>query len=729
MMPDAVRRSVHGAPAVIAVAVMLFEASRASAQLSSVPVPSVLLPSAPVPSSSVPPVLLVPVRGTVISRSDRQPIVGAEVIVLRTATRTRTDERGTFRVAATLGDSMRIRALGFRDVRVIATRDTLIDLEPLPTTLATVVTTVGQREIRSAESPASIVVLSKAALASVAAVSANQLLRLVPGLQEIGSPPAQTSIAIRGLDQARVLVLVDGEPVAGAMTENRDIGRLSTLAADRIEVTKGPSSVEFGSEALGGVINLVTAAPSPVFTVDASGRTGELGRKESSAEISNTFGPVGVRLNGGWRQSDRVTAINASSTTLDRVYDFRGDTRIRVSDAFSLRTNLTVSQQRQRWPVGAGFNGFIDNHSLQGFVEAQRSTGAGLLRARIFGQRYAYQFRQALGALPIAGSADSLEQREQLARALLTYSRVIGTHSLDAGAQFSARGIVAPTKIDGDSINDRVTEFFARDAWTLGNVLVTAGARSTSSTLWGDAISPSIGAVWQTAPEWRFRTHVARGFRAPGFKELRYTFINGGAGYQIVGNPNLRPESSWSSSIGGSWAPRNGVAIEVEGYRNALANLITTQNTGTNGAGLLVYENVNVNRARTEGVETNLRLARRNTALSLGYDYLRAIDLTTGKTLDGRAKHTGRVALVQEWARFGGVTTDLSTRYTGASPRGTTTQAALVSIDGQVRVGVTRAMEASFAVANLLDQRPVGYTPAYQRQFSVGLRARWSAAR
>ena len=163
-----------------------------------------------------------------------------------------------------------------------------------------------------------------------------------------------------------MLVLIDGEPVAGAMTENRDIGRLSTMAAERIEVVKGPSSVEYGSEALGGVINLVTAAPATAFIAEATVRTGELGRRESALEISDTYGRVGVRLNGGWRQSDRVTAISASSTTLDRVYDFRGDTRIRLSDRIQLRSDLTMSQQRQRWLVGAGFNGFIDNRTVQG---------------------------------------------------------------------------------------------------------------------------------------------------------------------------------------------------------------------------------------------------------------------------------------------------------------------------------------------------------------------------
>jgi outer membrane receptor for ferrienterochelin and colicins len=486
---------------------------------------------------------------------------------------------------------------------------------------------------------------------------------------------------------------------------------------------KGPSSVEYGSEALGGVINLVTAAPSVHFTGDLRARSGELGRSESSAELSNTFGALGVRVSGGWRQSDRVTAINASSSTLDRVYDFRGDTRLRLSERVTLRSNLTLSQQRQRWPVGAGFNGFIDNRAAQGFIEAQSQVAGGSLRARVFGQRYGYQFREALGLLPVAGSADSLEQRERMFRTLVSYTRALGAHELDAGVQFSARGIVAPKKLAGDSVNDRVTEFFARDAWRVGRAVVTIGARSSSSTLWGTALSPSTGIVLSATPSLQVKANVARGFRAPSFKELRYTFINAAAGYQILGNASLRPESSWSASTGVTWAPRASVMFTAEAYRNALSNLITTQTTGTNTAGLLIYQNVNVARARTEGVELGVRQQLQSTELSAGYDFLRARDLLTGATLDGRARHTARAAIAQQWSAWHGGTADLSARYTGSAPRGTVTQAAFLSVDGQVRVALPRALEASVGVTNLLDARPTGWTAAFQRQAYVGLRA------
>jgi outer membrane receptor for ferrienterochelin and colicins len=666
-------------------------------------------------------------RITVVSSFDTTAVSGAQLTVLRTGVHTRTTADGSATLIAHEGDSVRVRALGFHARTLALPDDARLVLEPLPTQLTQVITTAGLRETRAASSPQQVTVLSRDAIRAAAAVSANQLLRTLPGLQEIAGRPSQTSIAIRGLDRSRVLVLIDGEPAAGGMVENRDIGRLSTMAAERIEVVKGPSSVEFGSDALGGVINLVTAAPSARLAADASARVGGLGRREADLEVSRTAGRVGARVNAGWRQTDRVTAIASDNSTLDRVYDVRADARVRISAPVTLRTNLTFSQQRQRWPVGGGANGFIDNKSAQGFVEAQGHAARGLLRARIFGQRFAYQFRQADGLIPIAGTGDSLEQREAVVRGLVAWSRTIAAHALDVGAQVSLRSLTAPTRIAQDSASERVAELFARDTWHVGDWLFAAGARSTSSSLWGNTVSPSVGAALDASPALRFRATLARGFRAPAFKEMRYTFLNAAGGYQIIGNAQLRPETSWSSAAGVTWSPRRNLTLDAEAYRNALTNLIATQNTGTNAAGLLVFENVNVDRARTEGIETALRWAHQRLDLSLGYDYLRARDLRTGATLDGRATHTARATLSRSVPGVPKAHVDATARYTGRAPLGNTTQALLLSLDAQLRVPVTRALELSLTGTNLLDARPAGWTPAFQRQISVGVRARYLA--
>jgi outer membrane receptor for ferrienterochelin and colicins len=687
------------------------------------------------------------VQGTVLSKTDGAPVLSADVRVPRTGMRARTDERGTFRVAAAVGDSLIVRALGFAELRtVVQSRTPMVRLVALATVLPVFTTTMGQRVIRASESPRSVTVISREEIDAVAAVSANQLLRQLPGLQELPAPPSKTSISFRGFDDSRVLVLVDGEPVPGALIESRDIGRLSTIATERIEVTKGPSSVEFGSDALGGVINIVQAAPTPRLTVDALAREGGLGRQESSVGVSQTVGRFGYRLNGGWRQSDRVTGYNAIGSTFNRIYDVRTDFRYALTDQWALRLDMQGSQERQRFPVDAAFNGFIDNRGGQGFAEVRGPLFGGNIRARAFEQRFVYQYRQSRGLLPIKGSADSLEQRERQGRYLLSYTHVVGTHTIDVGAQRSHRTLIAPKKVTGDSADEQVTEVFARDSWTLGNLLMTAGARHTSSTLWGSSTNPSFGVAWQTSSSVRLRSNVARGFRAPGFKEIRYTFTNPAGGYTLTGNPELLPESSWSTSLGGTWAPSTRLSFDVEGYRNDVSGLVDWRYEGDNAAGFQTYRYVNVARARTQGVEANARVNAGATEVTVGYDFLRARDLNSGLPLSRRASHTARLRVAREWAVRQGLSTDASVRYTGNAPLvgipsgapitgpfSTESgvigrQGALLSVDAQLRLAVTRELEVSGGVNNLLNQQPNLWTPAFARQFYVGLRWRWSVA-
>lgn len=653
-------------------------------------------------------------------------------------------------MAARAGDTLVVRVLGYREQRLVVTAERLtgewrVALEPLATVLPVFTTTMGQRVIRANESPRSVTVVDRKEIDAVAAVSANQLLRQLPGLQELPAPPSKTSISIRGFDDSRVLVLVDGEPVAGSLVESRDIGRLSTIATERIEVTKGPSSVEFGSDALGGVINIVQAAPARTLTLDGVARQGGLGREEATLGVSNTTGRVGYRMNGGWRQSDRVTGYNAAGSTFNRIFDLRSDVRVALGSQWTARLDVQGSQERQRFPLDANFNGFIDNRGVQGFAEAQGPALGGRMRVRTFQQRFTYQYRQARGLLPIRGSADSVEQQERQQRYLVAYTKVAGRHSLDAGAQYSRRTLVAPGKVDGDSAQENVTEFFARDSWTMGDVLFTAGARYTSSTLWGSTANPSVGLAWQATPALRFRSNVARGFRAPGFKEIRYTFFNPAGGYEIVGNPELRPESSVSGSAGGTWAPSSSWSLDVEAYRNDVKDLVDWSYRGDNAAGFQTYANVNVARARTQGIESNARITLLGTELTVGYDYLRARNLSNGLPLTRRASHTARLRASREFDVLRGLAGDVSVRYTGnaplvgipagapitgpfsTAPGIVGRQGALLSVDAQWRLRVTQTATLSFGGNNLLNQRPALWTPAFDRQYYAGLSIHWAA--
>lgn len=678
------------------------------------------------------------VRGVVVSALDGRPIVAAEFVVGPDRVVARSDPDGRFdwsvasARAADVGPPsrrdpilVRLRALGHRDTMLALAAGTehRIALRAAPTALAAVTTTAGNREFRVSESPASLLVVDSAAIAASAAASANQVLRNVPGLQELPSPPTRSTIAIRGLDGARVLVLMDGEPVAGGLLDVRDIGRASTFALDRIEVAKGPSSAEFGSDALGGVINLVSAAPAQRFDARLSARAGELGRREGAVDVSDTRGAFGYRLGGGWRQADRVTAVTLTGSSLDRVYDGRAQLRYRASARVRLRADAHIGRERQRWPVGGGNNGFLDNRTVHATTELHARLGPGSFRVRAAAQWFDYEYRQATAPVPVAGTGDSLAQHERTVRALAAYTGVVGAHVVDAGVQWSARAIAAPSKVAGDRASERVAEIFLRDAWTRGRVVVTGGLRGTTSSSWGGAVAPSFGVAWQVSERLRARASAATGYRAPSFKERRYTFANAAAGYEIIGNGDLRPERSLSTDAGLVWAvPGRGI-VELSAYRTAVSNLIDTRFTGYNTVGLQVYRNLNVARARIEGFEFSgtVVLPGELSRIFAGYNVMRTRDVETGRPLDRRAGHTAQLRFSHDWATLAPIRTDISLNAISSASVGELEQGARASVDVLVRATVVPRAELSAGVNNAFDANPAMWTPAFRRQAFVGV--------
>ncbi|MEP6473236.1 MAG: TonB-dependent receptor, partial [Gemmatimonadota bacterium] len=446
------------------------------------------------------------VRGTVADAANGSPVAGARIEALLSHAHIESTEAGQFSISILPGDTLRIRALGFRVAQFVAPTGTTalrILLTAAPAVLADMVVTASRREQRSAETAVPVMVISADQIAATAAASADRILGQLPGVQLLPTEPSGADLSIRGINGARVLVLIDGEPTFGNLLENRDLSRLSTIAAERIEVVKGPLSAQYGSDALGGVINLLTARPSGPLSLTAAGRAGDGGRREAQLGAEGG-GRFSYRLNGGWREDLAVAGIDQPTDALDRVYDFRSSLGLAVSPGLQLRSDLTLLRERQRWQLSAdGFNGFNDNTGASGWVEAAGQVGDGHWSTRLYLEDYTHRFRQAQAGLPIA-SDTAPTQTEQMAKVSLGYSNRLGLHALSGGVDLSARSIDSPGKVQG-SVSDRMAEGYAQDSWTAGPFLLTPAARVTWNSRWGTALTPSVSAAWDLSPTLRWR--------------------------------------------------------------------------------------------------------------------------------------------------------------------------------------------------------------------------------
>ena len=632
------------------------------------------------------------------------------------------------------GGAVTVAALGYRS-RSIAREDATaagwrIGLVRDPLALDEIVVTASTLPRLRSQVAVPMETVEAEEIDAAGVASADRLLAELPGVQVTAATPVGSTLMIRGVGGARVLVLLDGQPTAGALLENRDLSRMSLAGVERVEIVKGPLSSLYGSDALGGVVNIITRLPASGFRVDGRALSGGAGRREAEATASGG-GRLRYRITGGWRQEDRIPGLaDGGPSAFARVWDFRSRLQFKASDAWDIRATATYLRERQRWPVGGAFSGFNDNAGFSGSVEARRPLGPGAWSGSLFLQEYEHLFRSARGDAPIADDgADT--QWERLAKGAAGYSAALGGHSVDLGLEVASRAIQSPDKLIEDRAADRQLALFAQDAWRLGGTVVSGGARLTWNDRWGSNLSPTVGVTRRAGAHVHLRAAVARGFRAPSFKELAWNFVNVGGGYVLQGFPDLDPERSWNVSGGVEWQPASSARIEVEVFSNRIRNLIEPGFVGNAESGLLIFSPRNVADAITRGFEFSLRAVLDRAEFTAGYVYLDAHAVDSGLPLDRRAAHSARARAAWTAEALSGFRLDAAAHLTGAAaiigagPDGSDarigTQERFVAIDLQTSIDLGRRLKLMAGVDNLFGARPAGWQGAIERKLRMGL--------
>ena len=651
-----------------------------------------------------------------------------------TATAQLTDAGGGFRVGRAWGPGGRIviSALGYRRHTLswpdAEANDWRIGLNRDPLALDGIVVTAGGPARLRSEVAIPIESVEATEIEAAGAPSVDRLLNELPSVQANAGVPTGADLFIRGLGGARVLVLLDGRPAPGSLIENRDLGRMSLAGIERVEVVKGPLSSRYGSDALGGVVNLITRPPSTGFRLDGRVLSGDAGRWQAEAGASGG-GRLRYRATGAWRQENELAGVGGSGgDPFARIWDLRSELRFEASADWTLEGGLNLVRERQRWPVGGGFSGFNDNRGVAGWLEARRQTGSGQWKTAIFVQDYDHLYRSARGRAPIATDEDPQWEREAIAMG--AFAAAPGNHRIDLGVEGSLRRIRSPDKLVEERVGDTQWALFAQDAWLLGRTTLTGGARLTWNSRWGSNLSPSFGVIRRMGDDLRLRGTVAGGFRAPSFKELSWHFVNPGGGYVLQGFPELEPERSWNLSGGVEWNPRPEVRIDLEGYWNRVQDLIEPGFVGNTPSGLLVYSPRNLADVTTRGIEAGVRVVTGRVAVVAGYAWLDARSPDSDTPLDRRSPHSARLRSSWEADPSVRLRLDATLHLTGEAPLAVAgrdgrivragTRERLVALDLQGRVALWRELDAIIGIDNLFDARPAEWQGPIGRRFRIG---------
>ena len=582
----------------------------------------------------------------------------------------------------------------------------------------------------ASESIASTTVVTAKQIRDQGARTAADVLRIAPGvaMRQSGQMGAAAVAFVRGTKANQVLVLVDGQRVSSpAFIGGTDLSKFPVSEIARIEIIRGPVSSLYGSEATGGVVNIITKKTSGE-SGDATSSVGENGRSERWMALRGDEGLLSWQLTAsaprysGVRPNSDYSATNLTAgIALESLGGW--DVRLRgesyrdvlgLPNADPNHTGYFDPDDRQWWDR--------DNISLT----AARDLGDGQVELR------AYRMDQQLHnnapgfdwmGLPvvydslITGQTDAVELSYRLSRG--PHQWVLGGEYRDDDYEDIETGAAPSEQREGVSN----LAFFAQDRWSIGSKAdVVLGARYDNHSQAGAKITPRAGLSYAVAPDARLRLSYAEGFRAPNFVELYYPAGPWGPGYS--GNPNLRPEKSRQYEIGLN-ARRAKDTFDAAVFHSAVTDLIQADSATP-------YENVG--RARQRGVEISWdRRLSGSTNLALAYTYIDASNRTTGERLRGIPHNLLNITLssvVQSW-QIG-----LTGRWTDDRPDlafdPLTWASTPVMLPGRSVFDLTMTSRGSdvnpfFVVRNLANvsyEEVAGY-PTEGRSFEFGVHSDW----
>ncbi len=639
-----------------------------------------------------------------------------------------------------------------------------------------VVTATGaQQWIKDA--PASISVITREEIERKPVTSIGQLLSTVPGVTGgYALSGAQSKIRLRGLPEQYTLILIDGRRQGNSSGVNyrddlgpQDLNWLSPDMIERIEVVRGPMSSLYGSDAMGGVINIITRKISDHWggsvtlnhsmpDSDTRGDTTQMGALFSGPLTEN----LGVRI--GANVTDHKSDTGARQTPGNKAQNANLQFHWRLNDDHALTIEGSRGVQRN---TGAGD---VYAWGLSKLVQ----TGYVLGHDGRYGDTTTSKTTLVQNDYKDKGSAVGNHSKETVFDTAFTTGFHWGfEHSLNVGGQWKREELENPDTIGTVPVtwtgSGRISPVSEADSWALfaedhitlhERFVLTVGLRWDNTDNYDDNISPRIYGVWHPGDAWTVRGGVSQGFKAPNLKQgtagaatqsggngctaltaegwtSRSVSADGTTGCYMAGNPNLEPETSTNYELGLGY-DKNGWSASATYFltdfddkiQQVPLREISGQTTSfVNGFWWTVAQNVQ--KARTRGIEASVTvpLHERVSWTTNATRMLESKNRTTGASLLVVPKITGNTSL--NWDVTDAWSLNLSAQHIGkqlVSSTSATFAKAYTTVDLVTGYDVNENLTLRAGVQNLGDVSTIEEGNNYDggaRTFFVGLTARF----
>ena len=517
------------------------------------------------------------------------------------------------------------------------------------------------------DSPVEIERITGKMLEQASATNVRQVLQDVPAIESRRSPGGFQTFQIQGLSSIHTLFLVNSQELIGTIegaTFTRDL--LASPEIESIEIVKGGASVQYGSDAIGGVINIRTRKgikPAGALLFGQYGRFNTV-TTFGAPEFRTADGKFGGYLSAGVSQSEGFDLFQAdartdgdpqfSTKTVSGHFDYKPSNHVTVS----LYTHFTDDERKTKQNSTSAIPSIREikgnNERTQNILRLDWQPDAASTLT-IWGHHQIFQSDSRTFRLDTGAQTALSRRTQELWEPQFQYTRQIGQqHLLTIGGEHDIRRARGQSLV-GASIDLTESAGWIQDEISvLPWVDILLGSRYTTNSEAGGFWSPQTTLLLKPG-NFRGRFTYTRGFRSPDLGETAFNFVEPG-GVGVIGNPNLQPEKSNSYTANAEYYFER-AKIGASLFRHEVSNLIefTPSCSAAEAAALgvpsfLCFKGSNVASARSQGFELEAGAQPLDWLyVETGYLYLDSRDQNTGAFLFTRSPHAWKTRIRVEY--------------------------------------------------------------------------------
>lgn len=492
-------------------------------------------------------------------------------------------------------------------------------------------------------------------------------------------------IVASGFSGRNILILVDGNKLNGDTSGQTDIERLDMSKIKRIEVVRGSASALYGSEAMGGVINIITQNPTDDISVTTTNKISRKGQFFSSSvvEIKNkkftSQTSYQRRQTDGWQLSpyEWTKKWNSDGTPQVKPTDKQAVTgyysdNVRQKFTFTPIPKLTFNatgtyynkkQKRKEQVPSYKYNMHYKDYNVGAGAIYRLPKKLGSISLNTYFDNYEYEKDYFKDDKKILAGESTLSKRQRYSNTDLKGAFRLGNHKLSTGINFTNDYLKNPEKLD-HSKSAYTLSLYAQDEMKFFKSLsVIAGFRALHHKEFKNRFVPSLSTMYAWE-HFNVRLSYAGGFRAPDLMELYYNNEGMGGGTVNHSNPNLKPEKSNSFTFSTEYFNKY-FTISASTFITFIDDIIqrvSVDEQYPHEGDSNHYQYQNLNRARSRGFDLGIQaLLISDLSLGINYSYLDARNMNPSKNpdvrdkyLNGSSRHTGSVNMnyAKHWEKY-----------------------------------------------------------------------------